>query len=79
MDTTVLSIRMIIQAKVTIILIGTFLAMLLFSGTIITLLVFVIIAYHRHKLHYWKEETPQGIVMCFDFPIGDVVFYYSCL
>ena len=32
---------------------------MLFAGITVTVLVFVIIAYHRHKLHQRNQETPQ--------------------
>ena len=34
--------------------------MLLFAGIIVTVLVFVIVAYRWHKLHNRNQETPQG-------------------
>ena len=40
----------------------TAMVMMLFAGITVTGLVFVIIAYHRNKLHQRNQETPQGIV-----------------
>ena len=34
--------------------------MLLLAGITVTVLVFVIVAYHRHKLHNRNQDTPQG-------------------
>ena len=45
-------------------LIGTVLAVLLFAGIIVTVTVFVIGAYHRHKVHNRNQETPQGSHVC---------------
>ena len=52
--------------------------MLLLAAINATLIVFVIVTYHQHKLHHRNQETPQGshhvFMFSFDF---DYTMMYS--
>ena len=59
---------------------------MLFAGIIVTVTVFVIVAYRQHKLHHSNQETPQGShhVSCvfffsfdFDYKIYSVTVVYE--
>ena len=72
---------------ISIILIFTYLGtvtalVMLFAGITGTVLVFVIFAYHRHKLrHQRNQETPQGSqyhASVHLFGITTVILLYSC-
>ena len=59
------------------ILIGTVLAVLLFPGIIVTVTVFVIVAYYQYKLHHRNQETPQDSHVCSFFIDFDYTKMYS--
>ena len=72
---------------ISIILIYTYLGIvtalvMLFAGVTVTVLVFVIVAYHRHKLrHQRNQETPQCSqyhASVHLFGITTVILLYSC-
>ena len=57
--------------------------MLLFAGIIVTVTVFVIVAYRQHKLHHSNQETPQGshhvsrMLFDFDYKIYSITAVYE--
>ena len=49
--------------------------MLLLVGSVVTTVVFVIVAYQRHKLHHRNQETQEGNVVMFDICVVDMLLF----
>ena len=52
--------------------------MLLLAGMLVTVVVFLIIAYHQHKLHNRNQQIPQGSchVSCVFWHFNLTLYYY---